>query len=238
LDEGLCTETLVSVPTARVANVDGHGDAGAVAGAAGREVEVVGIQALADRVGGIEAGAEPIGRGDLGEDDGAGGLHAGDDRGVARRNRGAERLEAGGRGQTGDVDQVFQDDGNTVERGARALGFALGVERARFVQGVWIQGDDGVYLGAGFVVGLDALEVEAEELFGGERTGVEGRVDVGDGGGGEFKRTRRGEGERSGGEDRGECEGAKRDHEEAWRETAGQTKEKGVRPTGRGARDG
>ena len=69
-----------------------------------------------------------------------------------------------------------------MEGSARALGFALGVGGASFIERLGVDCDDRVELRAGFFVGADAGEKERREFFCGERAGSHRRLEFGDGG--------------------------------------------------------
>ena len=69
-----------------------------------------------------------------------------------------------------------------MEGSARALGFALGVEGASFIERLGVDCDDRVELRAGFFVGVDAGEEERREFFRGERAGGHRRLEFSDGG--------------------------------------------------------
>jgi hypothetical protein len=69
-----------------------------------------------------------------------------------------------------------------VERAADFTGLAFGVEGLGLGESVRIEGDDRIDGRALFVVGGDAGQIEISEFLGGERTLLEGGVEVGDGG--------------------------------------------------------
>ena len=88
---------------------------------------------------------------------------------------------AAGGGHVRGIEVVLQDDRNTVERRARPLALALGVERARRLERLGIHADHGAKLRSTPVVRLDARQAHLHELFGSEGAGAEGGVDVGNG---------------------------------------------------------
>ena len=105
-----------------------------------------------------------------------------------------EHERAGGRGEIGGVVVVLHHDRDAVHGGSRALAFALGVELTGALERVRIDGNDGVELGTGLVVGLDASEAEFDEPLRCQSTGVEGSVDFSDGSRRQLERFGSGEG--------------------------------------------
>ena len=127
------------------------------------------------------AGREFAQRG-LGEDDRPGvaqPLH--DKRVVGRDRAGQQGRSAGGR-HVSRVDVVLEHHGDAVQQRPRPAPSALVVKLPGPLEGVLVQPQHGVELGAGLVVGLDARQAHLDEPFRGQLAGIERRVQVLDGG--------------------------------------------------------
>jgi len=79
------------------------------------------------------------------------------------------------------IEQVLEHHRNAVQFAAWPLFLALLVERARQLQRLGLQRDDGVDVRPLLVVGRDAVQIQLDQLFGVERAGIECLVDVFDG---------------------------------------------------------
>ncbi len=69
-----------------------------------------------------------------------------------------------------------------MQRGSRTFGFAFGVEGARGFEGLGVEGHDGVQMRSLIIVGADAGEADLDQFFRGEGAGLEGGIEIGDGG--------------------------------------------------------
>ena len=116
----------------------------------------------------------------LAEEDRAGGARLGDREAfrsglvVAKQDRPEGRLHAF------DVDLILHDDRNAVQRTYKApVAFEGGVERRRFVASVWVGGNQRIDRRAFLIVGLDARQIEFDQLTRGQLAAPEGCVHVG-----------------------------------------------------------
>jgi hypothetical protein len=176
---------------------------GAAARTAGGAIEDVGIEDLSAE--GAEGGAaRELAEVGFRDDHTTGGAEAAGLLGVLRRIGIAERVETAGGREVDGVDVVLEQNRNAMEWPARAPGFALEVEGARFHERLGIERDERTQFRAGFFVGVDAGEEERRELFGRECARVHGRLQLADGGVGQ--RHRGGAGGQRQGADEGEKE--------------------------------
>ena len=144
------------------------------------------------------------------DEHGPGALEARDHLGVFRRNAIGED-GAGARGlDARRVEQIFQPDGDSVQRAAPRAGVSLGLERPRLPQGlVRHNGDEGIQLG---IQALDAIETRARQFHRRNllRTDLLGRFEQGPlrGRGGKTRNRRRQQGQRFPAIEPGELHGA------------------------------
>jgi len=159
---GIAAETYGAKPR-------GHADAGARAGAATELFGIVRTEHLTlEGTRTASSDAVPVGLVCLGENDCAGLPKPIDHEGVTVGLRSGHGFEPTAGRHIFRVVDVFCEDNDTVQGAAWPLGFALGVEGARFVKGVRIERDDGVEGRAFLIVGLDPREVELNEFLGRE----------------------------------------------------------------------
>ena len=109
--------------------------------------------------------------GELGDEDGAGGVEAFDYLGVFVEGLGFEAGRTPGCGVAFDGEEVFGAPGNAVEGAARFVGGEFVIGGGGLGEGsLFSEGDDEV---EGGVVALEACQVELGEVDGGELAGAE-----------------------------------------------------------------
>ncbi len=141
---------------------------GTGAGTAGDLRQVVGIQRLSAQRARARAAARELVQVRLRQDDRAGLAQLAHGEGVVHRLRAGQRLRSAGGRQVEGVVVVLHQDRHAVQQRARALLASFLVERLGGLDRLRIHGEDRVELGAGFVVGLDALEIRLHDLLGRE----------------------------------------------------------------------
>ena len=87
------------------------------------------------------------------------------------------------------VEGVFRQEWTAVQRSARTALSPVAIQVAGVLRGTRAEGDDRVQPRAGLVVGLDAIDVAGDQLFGRDRTGGHGFLQLGDALLGDVERT-------------------------------------------------
>ena len=95
---------------------------------------------------------------------------------------------AQGCGHVASVDLIFKDNRDPVKWAHKTGGLEGGIQLIGLFKGFGIHGDDGIDHGSILVVGFDSIQIELDQLAGGELSRSVGVMNISDGGLQKFKR--------------------------------------------------